>query len=402
VNESILIDGFGPIPVHRPQSAAELGVIVRNAVAAGQGLYPLGGQTLLDVGLPPTKPGAAIDLTRLNQIIDYPARDMTITVQAGVTLSKLHEALAAENQWLPIDIPQPERATIGGAIATNTSGPRRYGYGTLRDYVIGISFTTDEGTEVKGGGRVVKNVAGYDLMKLHTGALGTLGIITQVTLKVKPRPEESAAVVFGCDTADLGPILDLLHTSQSRPIAVEVINPAAWQAADAGPAMNYEWILAVGFEEKRSTVAWQLSTLLAELPKTAAKAIKELRGPDVTRLWSAITGLQTRPASYYIEKANVRPSQTAAFLAKAAGADHPVHAHGLNGIVWLHTSDHRRTVTEAEDGGSLIVRRAPHEWKSFSRVWGNPSRGDFELMRQVKRTLDPNNVFNPGRLFADV
>ena len=171
--ESILIDDFGPLPVRRPTSVAELCGLVKEAAAGGQGVYPVGGRTTLDVGLPPIKPGIALDTTALNQVIDYPARDMTITVQAGITMAKLQETLAAEGQWLPVDVPNPDQATIGGAVALNKSGPRRYGYGTLRDYVIGISFVTDEGNEVKAGGRVVKNVAGYDLMKLQVGAVGT-------------------------------------------------------------------------------------------------------------------------------------------------------------------------------------------------------------------------------------
>src|SRR5205807_9828714 len=152
-----------------------------------------------------------LDLRALNQVIDYPARDMTITVQAGITVAKLQEILAAENQQLPVDVPLPEQATLGGAIAVNASGPRRYGYGTLRDYVIGISFVNDEGQEVKAGGRVVKNVAGYDLCKLHIGALGTLGIITQVTLKLKPVPEDQGAVAVGCEAAALEKLLDQIH-----------------------------------------------------------------------------------------------------------------------------------------------------------------------------------------------
>ena len=142
---------------------------------------------MLDFGMPPARPGIALSTTALNQVIDYPARDLTITVQAGITMKELQATLAKENQWLPIDI--PETATIGGAIACDVSGPRRYGYGTLRDYVIGITVVNDRGEETHAGGRVVKNVAGYDFMKLHTGALGTLGVITQVTLKVKPKPE---------------------------------------------------------------------------------------------------------------------------------------------------------------------------------------------------------------------
>jgi len=152
--------------------------MVRQSAARSQAIYPVGGRTLLHLGLPPTRPGIAIDLTGLDQLIDYPARDMTITVQAGITMTRLGEILAQENQWLPVDVPLPERATLGGAIACNASGMRRLGFGTFRDYVLGITVVNDRGQEVKAGGRVVKNVAGYDLGKRYAGSLGTLGIIS--------------------------------------------------------------------------------------------------------------------------------------------------------------------------------------------------------------------------------
>ena len=213
------IDDFGPLTVVRPQSVAELGDLVRRASAERQALYPVGGGTMLDLGLPPSRPGWAVDVRSLNHVIDYPARDMTITVQAGVTVAELQRVLAAENQRLPVDVPRADRATLGGALAANVSGPRRYGFGTLRDYVLGISTVNDEGQEVKAGGRVVKNVAGYDLCKLHVGALGTLGVIVQATLKVRPIPEAQALLTLGCDAAGLEALLDRLHDSRTRPAA---------------------------------------------------------------------------------------------------------------------------------------------------------------------------------------
>ena len=366
----ITIDDFGPLPVRRPATVAEL----RGLVAESPALYPVGGRTTLDVGLPPTKPGVAVDTTALNQVIDYPARDMTITVQAGITVAALQAELAKEGQWLPIDVANPERATIGGAIALNKSGPRRFGFGTLRDYVIGISFVADDGTEVKAGGRVVKNVAGYDLMKVQVGAVGTLGVISQVTLKVKPKPEASAALAFGCSTGELGAVLDQLHASKSRPVAVEVLNRAAWSAAAS------EWTVLVGFEEKDSTVRWQRETLLAELKRDAAELPADV--------WDRVTALQIRPESRFISKVSVRPSQVAEALPRFPGL---VHAHALTGVLWSHADD-------AVEGAAL--RRCPVAGKKALPVWGAP-RGDWEMMRHLKRTLDPRNVFNPGRLFAE-
>src|SRR5260370_16134516 len=193
-----LIDGFGPVLVMAPASVAELAEQVRAAAAGGKAIYPLGGRTMLGMGGSPTKSGLAIDVRDLNQVIDYPARDMTITVQAGITMAGLQAILAPENQRLPIDVPCAEQATLGGILATNASGPRRFGYGTLRDYVLGISAVNDEGQEIKAGGRVVKNVAGYDLCKLFIGSVGTLRVITQVTLKLRPLAEENALIALAC------------------------------------------------------------------------------------------------------------------------------------------------------------------------------------------------------------
>src|SRR3954454_14472916 len=210
------------MPVERPASAADLADIVRRggpacrSPADGTAVYPVGGGTMLDYGLPPARPGVAVDLRSLDKVVDFPARDMTITVEAGITIARLDEITRAEGLHLPIDVPDPERATLGGAIACNVSGPRRYGYGTLRDYILGITTVNDRGELVSAGGRVVKNVAGYDLMKLHTGALGTLGVITQVTLKLRPVPEERALLVgSNSDVVRFGPVLDRLSQTQT-------------------------------------------------------------------------------------------------------------------------------------------------------------------------------------------
>ena len=404
------IDGSGPLRIHQPSSLPELCDLVRSAAGSGLGAYGVGGRTALDSGLPPTKPGFAVDTTALNQVIDYPARDMTITLRAGITIGAIQTTLAREGQWLPVDIPYPHRATLGGAVALNQSGPRRFGSGTLRDYVIGISFVTDDGDEVKAGGRVVKNVAGYDLMKLQTGAVGTLGIITQLTLKVKPKPETAALVSFACDGAALATVFDLLHTSTSRPGAVEVLNAPAVRAAGLTVPRG-EWAFLVGFEEKAATVDWQVSTLLGELKAAPVRDVTEARGP--TTVWQTVTDFQRRPGSRLIGKLNVPPSRAAEVL-RAATSSVPYYAHAepLNGIIWLHAPDYvptgptdpRLMATQqaaTSVGGNFCWLRCPNDWKTTLAVWGQPT-GDRELMRQVKRALDPKSVFNPGRLFGDL
>jgi glycolate oxidase FAD binding subunit len=419
VTDPLTIDGFGPLPVRRPTTVPELGELVREAAAAGQGLYPVGGGTALHLGLPPIKPGFAADTRGLAGVIDYPARDMTVTVRAGTTVGDLQRTLGTEGQRLPVDVPHPDRATLGGAIAANLSGPRRLGRGTLRDYVIGISFVTDEGQEVKGGGRVVKNVAGYDLMKLQIGALGTLGVITQVTFKVTPKPEDQALVVFGLTAASVGPTLDRLHGSASRPTALELLNgPAAKAvAASAGVSLpgSDPWVIVAGFEEKAATVAWQVQALRDELKAAPIRDLTEFRGPACDPVWAALVGLQDRPEARLTFKAAVLPSRVGRFAVEAA-AQHPdliIHAHAGNGVVYGHVESAELTAERAsallaalgpgtaEGGGSLTVRRCLVDWKKVLPVWGLP-RGDRALMRAVKTTLDPKNVFNPGRLFGDL
>lgn len=384
VSSSITIDGFD-LPVRTPATVAELCALVTETRGRKHGLYPVGGRTALDFGLPPIKPGVACDTAALSGVIDYPARDMTITVRAGTTLAALRAELSKEGQWLPIDVPAPEKATLGGAVATNASGPRRFGHGTLRDYVIGISFVTDDGVEVKAGGRVVKNVAGYDLMKLQIGALGTLGVVTQLTLKVKPKPEASAAVVFGCDSAALAGVLDTLAASKTRPVAVELLNQAAWRAGGVSPLlitnMSAEWALVIGFEEKGAAVRWQTAAVLNELKAAPLRDVSEL--PDAAVL-DALAALQSRPASRFIGKLSVLPSKVAETVAKLPpGA--LVHAHALTGVIWVHAD-------EALPEGAVVYRGPT----------GSKRPVASDLMRHVKKTLDPDNVFNPGRLFGDI
>src|SRR5205823_4316741 len=183
--------------------------------------------------------------------------------EAGMTFAKLRLMLAAEGQWLPVDVPDPDRATVGGALAVDVSGPRRLGRGTFRDWVIGIGFVNDRGEACKAGGRVVKNVAGYDLAKLLIGSCGGLGIITQVTFKLQPLPAASTLVAFSA--GDVRATLDTIHASRTRPIAVELLNPAAVTALSGD--LPTGWLLLVLFEDQPEAVRWQVGQLGEELAR---------------------------------------------------------------------------------------------------------------------------------------
>ncbi len=288
--QSCLIDGFGPVPIVRPGSTAALRELVQQAAAQRTALYPIGGRTMLGLGAPPALNGQAVDLSNLAEVIDFPARDMTITIQAGITVDRLREILAKENLTLPIDVPAADRATLGGALATNTSGARRYGFGTLRDYVIGISAVNDEGNEFSAGGRVVKNVAGYDLCKLLVGSLGTLGIITQVTLKLRPVTEEQALVTLACSSGALESVLQQVHGSRTRPAVFDLLDPLAGQEIFRQarlPDPEGAWVVLVGFQGNAEAVNWQVQQLVREVG-TSAGALEALVGFTAGPLWQAL------------------------------------------------------------------------------------------------------------------
>jgi glycolate oxidase FAD binding subunit len=409
-SDSVFLDEYGPLPSVQPTTVAEASDLVPGAAADGSAVYPFGGRTMLNFGLPPTKTGIAVDMTYLNQVLDFPARDMTITVQAGITLARLREITAAENLRLPVDVPQAERATLGGAIATNMSGPRRYSCGTLRDYVIGISVINDEGQETKAGGRVVKNVAGYDLCKLHVGALGTLGIISQATLKLKPLPEDDGFVLFSCDASHLDSALDRVHRSRTRPVCVDVLNSKAARAAGV-ELPDAPWVVVVGFEQNRDAVAWELKTLAEELSGESIRDVVVRNKPATARVWEMLVNFTARPESALIFKANILPHAAASFC-REFSEDCLLHAHAGSGIVLGHLDQHatleqattlmqRVRHAAASAGGNVVLLRCPTAWKKELPVWGNP-RADAWLMKAVKDKLDSRGIFNPGRFVAGI
>jgi glycolate oxidase FAD binding subunit len=393
---------------HHPVTVSEVGEAVRQAAATGQAVYPAGGQTQWDLGLPPVKPGILLDTRRLDQVIDYPARDMTITVQAGITVARLQAILAEEKQRLPIDVPLADRATVGGTVATNVSGPRRFGWGTLRDYVIGISAVNDQGQEIKGGGRVVKNVAGYDLCKLFVGSLGTLGVITQITFKVRPCPSEQAAFAFLIPPGDLEAALTLLHASQTRPATIELLNPRATAALAERLHQSWttEWAIVVCFEDNPDAIKWQVGQLIQELG--SRHSISCTLGECADPVWQALIDFGGAGDGQLSFKAGVPPGRVAAFCLQAAAILEPMRlqAHAGNGIVVGHCSGDdivaklatvRKLATAA--GGHLVVTRCPAAWKTLEFVWG-PPKSDRALMRAVKEKLDPGGLFNPGRFVS--
>jgi glycolate oxidase FAD binding subunit len=331
---------------------------------------------------------------------------MTVTVQAGITEKALRAVLAEKNQRFLIDIPEGDRATLGGVYATNTSGPRRLGLGRPRDQIIGISFVTSEGIEVKGGGRVVKNVAGYDFPKLLTGSLGSLGIITQMTLKVRPIPEASAVAWVPLDGLKAaGDVLDALNVSGARPVALELLNPQTARSIGGPLGLSAgHWVVVVGLEDNAASVRWQIDRLVVDLKRSDVEVRQD---EEAVGLWSALIELPAAEPGPLGCVASVRPAQVVHLLEHLDPARWSIQAHAGNGVVRLHAVGEwsleqandeigRLRARAAQDDGSLIVARCPSTWKERLSVWG-PPRPDWALAKRVKQALDPSGAMNPGR-----
>jgi glycolate oxidase FAD binding subunit len=315
-----------------------------------------------------------------------------------------------------VDVPRADQATLGGALAVNVSGPRRLGAGTFRDYVIGISTINDQGQETKAGGRVVKNVAGYDLCKLHIGALGTLGIITQVTLKVRPRPEAQALLTFSCNLGTLSELLDRLHVSRTRPSCIEVLNRLAVRSlAPVIRLPDADQVIVVGYEESEDAVSWQMQELIREIGAAGIRGVDARAAASAEPLWQALTELTNPPNAFLSFRANLLPSAVASFW--NAASDRPgnllLQAHAGSGIVRGHFTNPDLTEQQAASilkelrslavaaQGNLVLPRAPLPWKRSLPVWGEPP-ANLWLMRQVKEQLDPGRLFNPGRYLPGI
>jgi glycolate oxidase FAD binding subunit len=395
-----------------PADEAELLQSVREAYSDGTPIYPMGGGTSLNFGLPPRDPGHGLALRGLRRVIDYPARDMTITVETGIAMDELAAVLAKEKQRLPIDLPNADRATLGGVIATNTSGARRYSSGTMRDYVIGITAVDGRGTKYHGGGRVVKNVAGYDFCKLLTGSLGTIGIVTQVTLRVKPIPECCRFVACRIRNLQMAEkLLEGLVTTATSPAAIELLLGPAWQndAALGKLSVGEIGYLVIGLEGAEPEVTWMVSTLFNELHHHGANP-DVIAADQTTGLWMRLAQFPVEGGAPLVVKASLRSSRTVEFIEKLRQIDPQcdVQSHAGNGIVIARLSQiggggiskllvGTLQPAAAEHDGHVIVLSCDQPGElTRQATWGSTGEAG-QSMEEIKRRFDPKNLLNRGR-----
>jgi glycolate oxidase FAD binding subunit len=277
-------DGKNPSLVCFPSTPEQVGSVLRICAEADAAVVPWGGGTSMILGNIPRRLDVVVGLEKLAQLIEHDDANLTATVQAGMTIGALQKILGQRRQFLPVDPPQPLRATIGGIVAANVNGPRRMMYGGVRDLVVGMKVALATGERIKAGGKVVKNVAGYDLCKLFIGSLGTLGIITDVTLRMAPLPERAASFVASGPLDRCARFADDLSSSPLLPAAVTVLDAETTGRSFRNTGTTAVAVWVEGFDE---AVARHLRGLqgLAERAGLAGEILGE---ESHQRLWEMI------------------------------------------------------------------------------------------------------------------
>ena len=365
----------------------------------------------LDAGNPLRRADVILSTQRLTRIIEHEPADLVVTAEAGITLAALNAELARAGQWLPLDPPDDGRATIGGVVATGLAGAQALGYRAPRGHVIGMRVALADGRLIKAGGRVVKNVAGYDLCKLFAGSYGTLGLILELTFKLRPRPAEAATLLATGNLAALWRGARALLDAPLFPVALELASHGA--AAAIGAAINAdEQLLLARFEGTKEAVAFQMERADSLLKNEARSKTDTL--PAEASVWRELAALPARNAAQLIWRVNLPPAALGDFLAAAcAEADNSAllwHAGAGDGrarFMQAPEEDTRAQAAQLEHeraragaaGGTLIIERAPAEIKRALDAWGDMGNA-AALMRQVKEQLDPQGMLSPARFFS--
>jgi glycolate oxidase FAD binding subunit len=396
--EADAVAGRVPRLVFSPGSTAEAAEVLLRAAREHLTLAPVGGGTALGLGAPPASLDAVVRTERLSRILEYAPADMVVVAEAGVTLAALQATAAAHGQRLALDPPHPDRATVGGLVAVGASGPGRTRHGTVRDLIIGLTLVRADGAVARSGGKVVKNVAGFDLPKVACGSLGTLGLVATANFRLHPLPEASAtACLAALSAAQVPAVLGGVREAQ--------LEPAAAYALSTGPG-RYE--VAVVFEGFAAGVEQQLGAL-AELARAAGLDCARLPGQEAAALRARHDRI--REAEGVRVRVSTLPSQLVVvdgLLAPLLGA--------LEGgaFTWYPTVGLGWLGGEAADvpalaaalataraalvagGGALVLEAAPGGVRDTVDAWG-PVPSAFHVMERLKRAFDPEGRLNPGR-----
>ncbi|MCY4365841.1 MAG: FAD-binding oxidoreductase [Chloroflexi bacterium] len=416
--EGVSLDGVTPQAVARPADRQQLSEIIKWAAADGVRLFPRGGGVFSSLGNLPSQVDVILDLSRLNRIMDYQPADLTVTAEAGITLATLRRELAQGDKYVPLEAPLPHRATVGGILATGFSGPLRFSSGLPRDWIIGACVAGSDGAETRAGGRVVKNVTGYDLNKLYTGSLGTLGVIVEASFKLAPLhgtwaglaapfPSMSGAVnssrelisqvyapqglqVISVDVAkklgldcpgDSGAVV--LAFISGRPRAVARRLEESTRQLEAGGSAGSEALDEAGARDLLDRLT-DLPWLEEDMPSLALKVTL-----PPSNVGSFVDAMELPPGAGIIADPGFGAVQLLRWTPAGLGDSDP-------GVTLALIESVRRNATNLN--GSAVVEVCPPGVKAGIDVWeGCVGEAELEIMRRIKQNFDPAGIFSPGR-----
>jgi glycolate oxidase FAD binding subunit len=425
------VDGREPKWVLFARSVEQVSQILKIAAEHSLAVIVAGNGSFLHLGASPKGHDAVLSLRYLDRIVDYQSTDMTVTVEGGLVLSRLEDTLRQHDQWLPLDPPLAQKTTVGALIAANLSGPIRLSQGTVRDFLLGLKVVQADGVVVKGGGRVVKNVAGYDFAKLYCGSLGTLGVIVEATFKVRPRPENEQLLSLPFSSVEEAMGLALQITgSELQPLFLELVHGDL-------PYMQSRSTLFIGLAGVSEEIAYQKDRIRAWVGDKAG-TIKEWEKEEQERIMQKLRDFPIEACPELSQgggtvlgcKASLLPTQVAPFIAEVE--EEPAVrafsaqflAHAGNGIVYvrfhptvegeaqgstpgLDAAGHLLSLVEwlriitKKLGGYIVVELIDPTLKERVDVWGH-LEGVLPLMKGVKEKLDPKGILNPGRFVGGI
>ena len=417
-NDTYAIDGLTPDSVVAPTSIEGLSEALAASARDGLAVSPTGGRTHTDVGRPPARYDVALDTTGINNIVAHNAGDLTATVQAGVTVAALQTKLEEHGQFLAMDTALPDRTTLGGVLAVGASGPLRWQGWGVRELVIGMTVVAPNGVLSKSGGHVVKNVSGYDMSRLHIGALGTLGVIAEVSFKLTPLPTGQATITASFrSAADAFAAGMAVAHGRSSPLALTWLSPVAAQKLDMTRKGSHH--LAVRLAGRPRTLARMVDDVVVACKEFSPVDTGRLEGSEHEALWRRIADFgrdeATRPAaSLRISLPPATAGEVLASLESAAatrGLMPAIIAHVAAGTVLLNlfspddsgldagkldevVADTRKLARQRR--GTAVLEQASPDVKRRIEVWDGGGEATA-IMRRLKAQYDPGSVLNPGR-----
>ena len=401
------VDGKIPSILLTPHNPEQIGTALRLCAEAEASVIPRGGGTAMGLGNIPLQADVILGLERLDGLVEHDDANLTATAQAGITVAAMEKILAQQNQFLAVEPPKPHLATIGGAVAANINGARRMFHGGVRDLVIGMKMALADGRQIKAGGKVVKNVAGYDMCKLFVGSLGTLGVITEVTFKLAPIPESAATLVASGPLAQGLRLANEISQSTLLPSALAILSADVSKAADLSFPMPAVAVRAEGFNEAVARHLRETQDLAGRIGLRA----EILRDGSHELLWDQVRDFAA-DGDNVLYRVTVPPASLAEVAVKIeqwSASGRPVRfiAHAGSGVVWVSLEADpsaaawfgKLSTLAEEHKGHVVMAAAPPALKEGVDVWG-PSPQSLAIMREIKQQFDPQRILSPGRFIA--